>query len=202
MFEQDPTNLGTLETPFLRANGGILENVDGFEDLTNKFVVRSVPHLLSMATSLAPDTGDLTTNPPVQRTGWGGDGAPGDGSLRSFLTGAVVQHYPKTLARQAGVDFRLPTSQELDLTLAFQMNLGRLNEINIQQVNMFDAGANEGRLAYIDPARGRCNECHANAGANSLPTGKNRNFDTRTRLVNTFGAVPAPCSTAASAARV
>jgi hypothetical protein len=191
VFEQDPTHLGTLETPFLRGNGGILENVDGFEDLTNKFVVRSVPHLLSMATSLAPDTGDLTTNPPVQRTGWGGDGAPGDGSLRSFLTGAVTQHYPKTLARQPGVDFRVPTSQELDLTLAFQMNLGRLNEINIQQVNMFDASANEGRRAFIDPARGRCNECHANAGANSLPSGNNRNFDTRTRMVNTFGSVPA-----------
>jgi cytochrome c peroxidase len=183
--------LSTLETPFLEQNGGVLENVDGFEDLTNKFVVRGVPHLLALATSITPDPADGEPTPPVARVGWGGDGAPGDGSLRAFLNGAITQHYPKTLARTVGVDFRLATDQELDLVLAFQMNLGRLNELDINQVNMFDAAANEGRRAFIDPARGRCNECHANAGANSLPSGKNRNFDTRTRMVNTFGAVPA-----------
>jgi hypothetical protein len=85
----------------------------------------------------------------------------------------------------------LATDQEQDLVLAFQMNLGRLNELDITQVNMFDSAANEGRQAFIDPARGRCNECHANAGANSLPSGKNRNFDTRTRLVDVFSSEPA-----------
>jgi len=183
--------LATLETPFLAQNGGVLENVDGFEDLTNKFVVRGVPHLLALATSITPDPADGEPTPPVDRVGWGGDGAPGDGSLRSFLNGAITQHYPKTLARVPGVDFRLATDQEQDLVLAFQLNLGRQNELDINQVNMFDAAANEGRRAFIDPARGRCNECHANAGANSLPSGKNRNFDTRTRLVNPFSSVPA-----------
>ena len=187
--ENDP-DLASLETPFLEQNGGVLENIDGFEDLQNKFVIRSVPHLLSLATSIAPDPADGEPVPPASRVGWGGDGAPGDGSLRSFLNGAITQHYPKTTARQPGVDFRLATDQEQDLVLAFQMNLGRLNEIDINQVNMFDAAANEGRRAFIDPARGRCNECHANAGANSLPSGLNRNFDTRTRLVNTFSSAP------------
>ena len=58
----------------------ILENVDGFEDPTHKFVLRSVPHVLSLKTSIAADVADGTTNPPVERTGWGGDGAPDNGS--------------------------------------------------------------------------------------------------------------------------
>src|SRR4029077_10659962 len=150
-------------TPDLRSHGGILENIDGFEDPTHKFSVRSVPHVLSMKTSIAADTGDFTTIPPVDRTGWGGDGAPGDGSLRQFLAGAVKQHYPKTLNRVAGVDFRQPTDQELDLTATFQLALGRLNELNLQQVNIFDAEADRGRQAFMDPARGRRNVSQFNA---------------------------------------
>jgi hypothetical protein len=162
--------------------------VDGFEDPTHKFVHRSVPHVLSMTTSIAPDNTDLTTNPPVERTGWGGDGAPGTGSLREFLSGAIKQHYPKTLARRSGIDFREPTSDELDFTLAFQKSLGRLNEIDLTQVRLTDADAESGRQAYLDPARGRCNFCHENGGANSQLTHRNANFDTGTRLRPVFGA--------------
>jgi hypothetical protein len=188
VFEQNPA-LASLETTDLRQFGGVRENVDGFEDLDGKFTVRGVPHVLSLATSIAADTGDGTTNPPVQRTGWSGDGAPGTGSLREFLTGAVTQHYPKTLARQPGVDFRLPTDQELDLTLAFQLALGRTNDLDLTQVNVFDADADQGRQAYLDPMRGRCNVCHANGGANFQTSGLNRNFDTGTRTLPTFASL-------------
>ena len=93
VFETNPA-LANLEVgDRLFQNGVILENVDGFEDATHKFVLRGVPHVLSMKTSIAADTGDGTTNPPIERTGWGGDGASADGSLRQFLTGAVTQHY-------------------------------------------------------------------------------------------------------------
>src|SRR5689334_7289282 len=71
--------LAGLEVESLIMNGGILENVDGFSDPTHRFVGRSTPHVLSLATSIAPDTTDLSTNPPRERTGWGGDGAPGTG---------------------------------------------------------------------------------------------------------------------------
>ena len=190
VFETNPA-LANLEVgDRLFQNGVILENVDGFEDATHKFVLRGVPHVLSMKTSVAADTGDGTTNPPIERTGWGGDGASADGSLRQFLTGAVMQHYTKSLARTVGTDFRLPTSQELDLTLAFQQALGRTNELDLTQVNLFDADANAGRLAFMDPQRGRCNVCHFNAGANSQDTGKNRNFDTFTRLTATASFTP------------
>jgi hypothetical protein len=181
--------LANLETRDLRAAAAILENVDGFEAPTEKFVSRSVSHVLSLKTSIARDTGDGTTATVVERTGWGGDGV-GDGSLRAFLQGAVEQHFTKTLARRPGIDFRVPTPLENDLALAFQLALGRLNELNLQQVNIFDPEANEGRRAFLDPERGRCNVCHLNAGANFIDTGKNRNFDNGVRLVGsqlTFG---------------
>ena len=44
-------------------NGVILENVDGFNGSRPKFVLRSVPHALSMKTSIAPDVGDLHDQP-------------------------------------------------------------------------------------------------------------------------------------------
>ena len=163
--------------------GGILENVDDldvFADPMHKFVVRSVPHLLSLATSITTDDTDpLTTTPPAQRTGWGGDG----GSLHDFANAAIKQHFTRRLDRVEGVDFRLATPLELDLMEQFQLRLGRLNELDLTQVNLFDAQAQEGRVAYLDPMRGRCQVCHANGGANFQATGKNRNFDTGTRLV-------------------
>ena len=184
VFEQDPANLGGLETSSLRAAGGILENVDDFQDPTHKFVIRSVPHLLSMNTSITADPADPTTNvanAPADRTGWGGDGAGGGGALRDFLNGAIRQHYPKTLARREGIDFRVATPQELDVVRAFQVALGRLNEPNLAQVNLADAQAQAGKLAYLDPLRGRCQVCHLNGGANFQDTNRNRNFDTGTR---------------------
>ena len=79
----------------------ILENVDGFApDPTTHFVLRSVPHTLSLATSVTRPPG--SPNPPADRTGWSGDGAPDAGALRDFMTGAIRQHYTKTLARDGG----------------------------------------------------------------------------------------------------
>jgi hypothetical protein len=199
VFENDPAHLGNLETSSLRAAAGILENVDGFQDPTHKFVIRSVPHLLSMATSIAPDPNDPATTipgdppdpavtvPPLQRTGWGGDG----GNLIDFLDSAIKQHYPKTLNRVPGVDFRVATALERQLVELFQLNLGRRNELDLTQVNLFDAQAQEGRLAFLDPMRGRCQVCHANGGANFQDTGKNRNFDIGTRFApNQFFTLP------------
>jgi hypothetical protein len=189
VFETNP-NLAGLETFGLRAAGNVLENVDGFEDPTHKYVLRSVPHTLSLKTTIAADDADLhTTNPPIERTGWGGDGAPDNGSLRSFLDGAIKQHYTKSLARVADVDFRLATSLELDLVNEFQQALGRTNELNLAQVNLFDTAANQGRQVFLDPLKGRCNVCHSNGGANFIDTGKNRNFDIEIRDVVPTGPV-------------
>lgn len=163
-----------LEIPVLmRQHGQILENVDGAEDPTNKFTMRGVPHSLSMSTSiLAPADGRA----PVERPGWSGDGAPGNGSLRMFPAGAVFQHATKSLNRVAGVDFTPPTDAELDAMEAFMLSAGRTNDLDLSQVTLTDAGANAGILVFQN--QGKCNGCHGNAGANAAFSGANNNFDT------------------------
>jgi len=175
--------LSELETSDLRDDAAILENVDGF-GFSDRFVSRGVNHVLSLSTSLARDPGDPnTTNPPAERTGWAGDGSP-DGTLRGFLRGAIEQHFPKTLDRVAGSDFRLPEPLEEELVESFQLSLGRRNELDLQQVRLTDEQAESGRQLFLDDVNGRCNVCHTNAGANFKGSRLNRNFDTNTRSGN------------------
>lgn len=188
--ENDP-NLVNLETADLVNSAAILENVDGFQNPTQRFVSRSVSHVLSLETSIHRDPGDETASPPLERTGWGGDGV-GDGSLLAFLEGAVIQHFTKDLQRRPGVDFRVPTPAEAELARTFQLSLGRLNELNLLQVRLLDAEAEEGRLAFMDTERGRCNVCHFNAGANFMDTGLNRNFDSGVRLASNATSITRP----------
>lgn len=168
--------LAQLEVPkMMRQFGVILENVDGFApDPTTHFVLRSVPHTLSLQTSITNPPN--TPNPPANRTGWSGDGAPGSGALRDFQTGAIRQHYTKSLQRIEGTDFRLATDGELDRIDHFMRQLGRLNEIDLTTVVMTDAAADAGRTRFLNVG---CNGCHGNAGANaSFGGGGNRNFNT------------------------
>lgn len=189
-----------FETPVLMRGAALIrENIDGFDDLAHKFVMRGVPHVLGMSTSLAPTNipFDNTAPPnsnfppgfPAQRTGWGGDGSPNSGSLRDFATGAVTQHFPLTQARVNGRDFRLPTATELDALEAFQLALGRQQEVNIIALKLRDPRVRLGRdlfnrldtgnppkptiSANPNPApqgpplpAGKCALCHQNAGAN------------------------------------
>lgn len=192
---QPGTPLEHLETPDLVSKALILENVDGFQDPANRFVTRSVPHLFSLAITMTPDPVDGSpTVPPIARTGWGGDGAPGDGSLRSFLDGAINQHFTKTLNRVPAVDFREATDLERDAVETFQLALGRQNELNLANVSFALQTADEGKGRFLDPAQGRCGVCHSNAGATFVNSGKNRNFNngisgdqTLGRLVDYFG---------------
>ena len=103
----------------MREFGLILENVDGLEAPTTKFVMRGVPHTLGLQVSLQRDTGLANPPAPAEMTGWSGDGAPGAGSLREFATGAVTQHFTKSLLRRVGQDFKLPTSKQLDAMEGF-----------------------------------------------------------------------------------
>jgi hypothetical protein len=54
--------------------------------------------------------------------------------------------------------------------------VGRSNELTLSTVQLTDSFAEQGRLDFLDPHIGRCNECHGNAGANARATGKNANF--------------------------
>jgi len=162
-----------FENPkLMRQFGLILENLDGFGDLENKFVMRGVPHVLALRTSVNSNQGP--------RTGWSGDGAPGDGSLRSFATGAVIQHFTKTLNRVAGVDFRLPTEEELDAIEAFMLSLGRQQDPTLP-LALKGTVPKRGQDIFLDNRLGKCNLCHANAGATANFGGGNignANFNT------------------------
>src|SRR5688572_11713003 len=73
--EQDPALAGLERPDLLRDHGLILENVDGAEDPEVKFTMRSVPHCLSLATSVSAPAGTVSPA-PLERTGWSSDGAP------------------------------------------------------------------------------------------------------------------------------
>lgn len=173
--ETNPDLAKNFENPrLMRQLGLILENLDGFSDLENVFVMRGIPHTLALRTSVASGVGP--------RTGWSGDGAPGDGSLRSFAMGAVIQHFTKTTNRVAGVDFRLPTDEELDALEAFQLSLGRQEDLTLP-IALEGEVAARGQEIFLDRTLGKCSFCHFNAGANGDPAvfgaqAGNLSFDT------------------------
>jgi hypothetical protein len=128
--------------------------------------------VLALRTSVA--------SPQGPRTGWSGDGAPADGSLRAFATGAVIQHFTRTLNRVAGVDFRLPTDAELDALEAFQLSLGRQSDLQLP-LPLKGTVAKRGQEIFLNDGLGKCNICHRNAGANATLGGRdagNANFNT------------------------
>jgi hypothetical protein len=187
--ETQPALANNFENPILmRKLGLILENVDGFDNLASKFVMRGVPHTLALIPNTRMPRSDLllflgidtTTVPPVERTGWSGDGAPGTGSLREFITGAIIQHYPKALARRTGTDFRLPTVGELDEFEAFMLSTGRRTDLVLTgtgALRLKDERAARGQVIFNSPGTipnlttesnagaGKCFACHNNAGA-------------------------------------
>ncbi|MGH8769077.1 MAG: hypothetical protein ACREVT_12980 [Burkholderiales bacterium] len=171
--EFNPDLKKNFENPrLMRQFALILENLDGFSDLDNKFVMRGIPHMLGLRTSV--------DSPQGPRTGWSGDGAPGDGSLRSFPTGAVIQHFTKTLNRIAGQDFRLPTEEELDAIEAFSLSLGRQQDL-ILPLPLKGIVPKRGQEIFLDNSLGKCNLCHVNAGATANFGGGNignANFNT------------------------
>jgi cytochrome c peroxidase len=184
------SDLAELEDPeMMRRFGLITENADGFD---RPGVLRGVPHTLGLriSTAVNPEGEEALTRADGSTvrdaTGWSGDGAPGDGSLRSFATGAVIQHFTKTMNRVAGQDFRLPTAAELDALQAFQLSLGRQREIDLATMNFSDPDVQTGKDLFDGVGINRgCSFCHSNAGANDAD-GFNRNFATNAaNLTNT-----------------
>lgn len=186
VFETNPDLAENFEQgTSLRQLGLVLENPDGFDDLRGKFVLRGVPHTLALMSSRTPQPGSaFEPIPPVERLGWGGDGAPGSGSLREFALGAIVQHFPRTLGRSPDVDFRVPTDEELDAMAAFQLALGRQADLDLPALRFTSPLVTRGQEIYLTgdtanrtQAAGKCNRCHFNGGSNVSVGDQNRNFD-------------------------
>jgi cytochrome c peroxidase len=135
-FAERVPELAQLEEPALMhgPRALILENVDGFDQPP---VFRGVPHLFDVAVT-AP-------------FGWSGNVL----TLEDFVTRAVVQHFPRTLARVPGVDFRLPTSHETDALAAFMRSLTLPPDVGAPPSS--DAAA-RGRDLFF--GRAKCSFCH------------------------------------------
>ncbi|HXK20096.1 MAG TPA: hypothetical protein VNG33_19930 [Polyangiaceae bacterium] len=169
--------LAKLENPqLLRSRALILENVDGFDDPTHKFVMRGVPHTLSLGLTNginAAGNGFFGFGgPPDHRLGWSGDGGPGRSTLHEFTFGAIIQHFTKTLARKPGVDFRVPTEEELDALEAFQLFTGRQKNTDFSQTFPTDPRALNGQNLFFQTG---CTGCHSDLFG--FPDGGS-NFDT------------------------
>lgn len=171
--------LAALENPVLmRQFGLILVNADGFEPDANgpQFVLRATQNVQALAnSSVAPTDGsvDFTVqnfgnlNPSLsERLGWGNDGAP----LRDFAIVAIAQHATRTLSRARGMDFRVPTDEELDALAAYQLSLGRQEDFDLPSLVLKSPLASSGKALYLDtgivfqPGHKNCNACHFNGG--------------------------------------
>ena len=176
--ETDPA-LAALENPdLLRRFGLILVNADGF-DPSRGHVFRStqnVQALLNSTTPQDPSFGiDFSTNGrnpnPPERLGWGNDGAP----LRDFALVAIAQHATTTLNRVPGVDFRIPTDEELDALAAYQLSLGRQEDFNLSTLALRSRLASDGKALFLDSGElfetggghKNCNGCHFNGGGSA-----------------------------------
>jgi cytochrome c peroxidase len=169
--------LATLENPdLLRRFGLILVNADGF-DPSRGFVFRGAQNVQALANSTTPQdpsfgidfsTNGRNPNPP-ERLGWGNDGPP----LRDFALVAIAQHAPTTLSRTSGVDFRIPTDEELDALVAYQLSLGRQEDFNLPTLELRSTLASSGKTLFLDsgnllePGHKNCNGCHFNGGGSA-----------------------------------
>lgn len=195
--ETDPRLAELENSAMLRRYALITENVDGFDQ---PGVLRGVPHVLGLELSLKPGP-DF---PLTDMTGWSGDGAPRGGSLREFAVGAVEQHFTKSLARVPGRDFRVPTEDELDALLAYQLSLGQHELLDVEPgeegvLEFRDASAERGMILFDTPvhegANTSCFSCHYKAGANDEDLddgGHNNNFATGTNRLPTAPACLLP----------
>ena len=175
--EFDPALAG-LEIPAqMRARSLILENVDGFDpDPTTRFVLRSVPHNLSMGVTVARSEGD-TIVPPVDRTGWSGDGAPGGGSAARLpdRRDHPALHAEPRARRGPGLPARHRRRARSDRSLHAQP---RPHE-RAEPRRRHDVGrGRRGRPPRCSSTVG-CNFCHQDLGANAAQGGLgNQSFDT------------------------
>jgi cytochrome c peroxidase len=169
--------LAALERPDkLRSLGLILVNADGF-DPQRGFTLRATQNVQALGNSTIPQdpsfgidfsTNGRNPNPP-ERLGWGNDAPP----LRDFAIGAVIQHAPKALSRIRGTDFRVPTDEELDALVAYQLPLGRQEDFNLPTLELKGTLAVTGKRLYLDsgnllePGHKNCNGCHFNGGGSA-----------------------------------
>jgi cytochrome c peroxidase len=173
---EDPKRMRTSADTanFPQGRGLILENIDGFPPTAPVF--RKSPHLLNLNQRFPP---------------FGLSGSVGD--LRSFATGAVTQHFPRTLARNSGgsnPDFRLPTPDEQAAMEAFMraQEFPAGTDPNKFNLNRFviTAAQQRGFAAFF----AKCSFCH---GATVLTSSSTFNTGVVNQTINSAGMDNLPC---------
>ena len=146
------------------SRGLILENIDGFN---RREVFRTSPHLLNVALT-AP-------------FGLSGEFA----TLEEFSRGAVVQHFPRSLNRRSGIDFREPTAAELAAMAAFMRTIRNPSSTDLNLDHFATTEAQRRGRALFFGSEGMCSKCHSGPALafsdGSLPgsvAGVNENFNT------------------------
>jgi hypothetical protein len=155
-------------TNFPQGRSLILENIDGF----------TVPHSSNHVFRKSPNLDNAKLTSPFGLSGLVGGAA----TLGDFATGAVKQHFPRTIDRVSGVDFRLPTAAETAALDAFQQTRSVPANENFD-LNLFATTTAQiaGRAAFFGSAK--CSKCHSGTvlattdGSIAGKTG-NANFNT------------------------
>src|SRR5262249_33364715 len=166
---------------FPQGRGLILENIDGF---SNPAVFRKSPHLLNLNRT-APY--GLSGNIP---------------DLQSFISQAVIQHFPRTLARNSSgpnPDFRLPTADESAAIEAFlrAQEFPAGNDPNKFDLDRYATTSlqRQGRAQFFGtPSQPNCSMCHGGTvlaqttvAIQGKPVGVNASFNTGAANVVVFG---------------
>ena len=174
---EDPKRMRTSAdtTNFPQGRGLILENIDGFPPTPPVF--RKSPHLLNLRQRIAF---------------FGLSGNVFD--LQTFATGAVTQHFPRTLNRNSGgtdPDFRLPTPDELAAMEAFMraQEFPAGTDPNKFNLNNFIVTAAQQRGFAAFNGAAKCAECHQGTvlAAGSFDTG------VVNQVINSGGLDNLPC---------
>src|SRR5689334_11161171 len=174
---EDPKRMRTSADTanFPQGRGLILENIDGFPPTPPVF--RKSPHLMNLRQRIAF---------------FGLSGNVFD--LQTFATGAVTQHFPRTLNRNSGgtdPDFRLPTPNELAAMEAFMraQEFPAGTDPNKFNLNNFIVTAAQQRGFTAFNGAAKCAECHQGTvlAAGSFDTG------VVNQVINSGGLDNLPC---------
>lgn len=181
-FTLDPTLIATLPNNYpLLVN----ETNSDLTQMDNATLMRGVRGLIQENIDGFANPPVFRGPPPLNNLNFTGPyGLSGDfATIPQFTTGAVMQHFPKTLNRAVDVDFRLPTQSELDAMEAFQLSIFLPSDEDFNLDSFVDTAAEQsGRDLFFGAAK--CSQCHGGTVLSDASVGLAGNQSFNTGVVN------------------